>query len=519
MLATLTRLGEPSGPQGLLAFHESPWLQDLWQSGAEFLPVLAAALGVLIVGYLIALLASALTTRALGHTEMDDRMASGLGQEGEPGASERAGGRIVFWAIMIFVLLGVIQVLGLGALGQPLTESLDAIGAFMPRLLAAAVLALVAWGLASILKRVSLAAMRATNLDERVGRPSDTDRIRLSESLSTGLFWLVILLFIPVILGALQLQALIDPINAMLTEFLGFIPNLVGAAIILLVGWFVATIVRNVATNFLAATAIDDIGNRWDTRDAMGQQTPSKLIGLLLYVLILIPVIVGALDALGIDAVTEPAQNALNTIVGTLPALAAAAGILLIAYLVARVVIGFVAGLLAGAGTDRLWGKIGLDQPAHGPSLSRAIALAAGAVIMVLASIEAAAVLGFERVADLFADLLVFAGRVALGLLILVVGLWLARVAAGAVRTTTLRNSDTVANITQAAIIVFAAGIALQEIGVAHDLVLLTFGLVLGAIAVAGAIAFGLGGRDVAEEELRTWRQQARGRGGEDFGG
>ena len=46
---------------------------------------------------------------------------------------------------------------------------------------------------------------------------------------------------------------------------------------------------------------------------------------------------------------------------------------------------------------------------------------------------------------------------------------------------------------------------ALQQMGVATDIVNLAFGLLLGAIAVAIAIAFGLGGRDVAGDQLREW--------------
>ena len=46
---------------------------------------------------------------------------------------------------------------------------------------------------------------------------------------------------------------------------------------------------------------------------------------------------------------------------------------------------------------------------------------------------------------------------------------------------------------------------ALQQMGVATSIVNLAFGLLLGAVAVAIAIAFGLGGRDVAADNLREW--------------
>ena len=55
------------------------------------------------------------------------------------------------------------------------------------------------------------------------------------------------------------------------------------------------------------------------------------------------------------------------------------------------------------------------------------------------------------------------------------------------------------------AIIALVAAMALQQAGIAPNIVNLAFGLLLGAIAVAIALSFGLGGRDVAAEQLRNW--------------
>lgn len=510
--------------EGLLQ-TEAAWYQELLNAGSDFLPFLLAALAILVVGYVIALIAAAVTRRALHKTNLDERLMDRLGRRKADGASERAAGKVVFWAIMFFVILGAFQALGLSTLGEPLNAFLGNIFAYLPNVLGAIVLGLIAWGVATVLKRGALAGMQATNFDERVGRagraePSEeeygaepeaptVEGTRLSESLATGLYWLVILLFLPAILGALQLGSLVEPVNVLLNEFMAFLPNLVGAAAILVIGWFVARIVRNAATNVLHATGLDDAGERWGMGDDVGEQRPSELVGLFLYVVILIPVVIGALDALGIEAVTAPAQNALNDIVGVVPDLAAAAGILLIAYLVARVVADLSTSLLAGVGVDNVWSRMGMAAPERGPRLSRAIGVTLGVVIVAFAAVEAAAVLGFDIIAGLFTGLLVFAGRVALGVVILGAGLWLANLAAKAVRATNARNAGTLATIAQGAVIVFATGMALQEIGLASELVLLTFGLALGAAAVAGAIAFGLGGREVAEEELREWRSRA----------
>ena len=62
------------------------------------------------------------------------------------------------------------------------------------------------------------------------------------------------------------------------------------------------------------------------------------------------------------------------------------------------------------------------------------------------------------------------------------------------------------------AIIVFAATLGLRQIGIAEDIVNLAFGIILGAFAVAAALAFGLGARDIAERELESWIKSMRGK-------
>ncbi|MGN6698012.1 MAG: hypothetical protein ACTHMR_07635, partial [Thermomicrobiales bacterium] len=62
----------------------------------------------------------------------------------------------------------------------------------------------------------------------------------------------------------------------------------------------------------------------------------------------------------------------------------------------------------------------------------------------------------------------------------------------------------------QAAILVLAGAMALRQMGVADDIINLAFGLLLGAVAVATAIAFGVGGREVAGRELARWVDAAR---------
>ena len=128
--------------------------------------------------------------------------------------------------------------------------------------------------------------------------------------------------------------------------------------------------------------------------------------------------------------------------------------------------------------------------------------------IILFASAEAAGQLGFDAVADIVARFLVFAGQVVLGLIILTIGLFLANAAGGAVRATGRPQSNLLAGIARTAVLVLTGAMALREMGFANDIVNLAFGLLFGAVAVAGALAFGIGGREAAAEQLRLWREK-----------
>jgi hypothetical protein len=59
--------------------------------------------------------------------------------------------------------------------------------------------------------------------------------------------------------------------------------------------------------------------------------------------------------------------------------------------------------------------------------------------------------------------------------------------------------------------LVLAGAMALRQMGLANEIINLAFGLLLGAIAVAVALAFGLGGRELAARELEGWLQSVKG--------
>jgi predicted permease len=118
--------------------------------------------------------------------------------------------------------------------------------------------------------------------------------------------------------------------------------------------------------------------------------------------------------------------------------------------------------------------------------------------------------LSFEILAEGLAQFTGFAGQVILGLIIFAIGLYLANLVSTTVRASDAPNAGLLALAARIAILVLAGAMALRQMGLANEIVNLAFGLLLGAIAVAVALAFGLGGRDIAARELEGWLESIK---------
>ena len=124
---------------------------------------------------------------------------------------------------------------------------------------------------------------------------------------------------------------------------------------------------------------------------------------------------------------------------------------------------------------------------------------------MLFASVSAFNLLNLEDLANLVSRLLVFVGHILTGLVIFAIGLYLANLVAKIINSRDIVHAKCLAIVAKAAILLLAGAMALQQMGLANEIISLAFGLLLGAVAVAGAIAFGVGGRDIAAGKLNEW--------------
>lgn len=495
-----------------------PALDEIGKVVSTYVPSLLGALAILVIGWLVARIIAALVGGALRRTQLDNRLARWIAGE-EPGKTipiERWISRGVFYLLMIFVLVGFFQALQLTLPSEPLNRLLVRLFQFVPQLVGAAVLLLIAWVLARIVQALLTRVLKAAKVDARLAEQTESaQQVSLTKTIADTAYWLVFLLFLPAVLDALGLAGLLTPVQGMIDKLLNYLPNIFTAALILVVGWFVARIVRGIVTNFLNAIGADQVGQRVGLTAVLGGRGLSAVVGLIVYVLILVPVLLAALDALSLEAVTRPTSNMLNTILETLPNIFAASLIVLIAYITGRLVETLVANLLSSIGFDAILVRLGLGK-ASSPGQrtpSEVLGYLIFVAVMLVAATEAARQLGFLVLADLITRFMVFAGEVILGLIIFAVGLYLANLAASVVETSAATQARLLSVATRVSIIVLAGAMALRQMGVASDIINLAFGLLLGAIAVATALAVGLGCRDIAAREVDGVIQSIKAKG------
>jgi hypothetical protein len=473
---------------------------------ADTVPNLLFALAILIVGWLLAVVLRAALRKVLGIVKLNDLIEKTTDDAMD---IEKLIASAAFWLVMLFVLAAFFSTLNLGSVAEPLEALVTQLLGYVPNVIGAVVLALVAWLAASIARTLITKAVQATQWDKNISREAGMQPI--SANAGNVLYWLVILLFLPAILSTLKLGGLLDPVRNLVDEILVMLPNIIGATVIGVVGWFVARLLRDLVTNLLAAMSLDSLGGRVGLSADIRL---SRVAGLIVFIFVFVPALIAALNALQIDAISTPATEMLSTFMAAIPKIFAAVVILTVAYFLARFISGLVSRLLHGFGADDIPAKMGLGQVAEGGfRISELAGVVASIFIFLFATVEAANQLGFAQIQSLVSSLIELAGQILLGSVILVAGFWLANVAhTGILRLSgESEGATTLADLARLAILGLVLAMGLRAMGIADDIVNLAFALILGAVAVAFALSFGLGGREAAGRQMEHWLKKFRG--------
>jgi Conserved TM helix len=369
------------------------------------------------------------------------------------------------------------------------------------KILYAAVIIIVTWALAKAAKwafarMVDQIAFlrRGTSSGESVG-------MALGRIVSL-LVWLFGLL---AVLQQLGFDSVITPVQGLLSNFIGYLDNIVFAAAIFFIGSMIARIVRDLVETFLATVNLDKWANIGGVEAVTGNSAISKTIGTIVYVLVIIPVAIAALQMLEISAITEPAMNLLNMVFKAIPLIIGACLLLGLGYVISRWIAGLIRDLLPSLGADRAIDELGI-LPA-GRSASGVIATIVTIAIMVFFAIAATNMLGFPQLTSILQAVLEQAGNVVFGAVLIALGVLIANILRNLIADAT--GPGIASNVTYWITVGLFVFIGLKQMAIGGLIVDYAFGALAIGAAVAFALAFGLGGREAAAQALKDLRAPA----------
>lgn len=367
------------------------------------------------------------------------------------------------------------------------------VGGFLPGILGALAVLIIGWFLAGVIRRLVHGLLKKTDLDNKIFKGASSS-VSPEKFIAKLVYYLVLMVVLLIVLEMLGVHNVLDPVKNMVNKFLEYIPNIIGAGIIGFAGYIIATIASEVVG--FAGDAID----RYATK--MGFSTDADLGGIfkkIIFIIVFIPMLIAALDTLQLDVISDPFKEMLTTFISAIPNILVAAITIGVFYIAGRFLVGIVEDLMKGFGVDGMAQKLNISGIiGEGTSLSKLIANVGFFFLMFTGIVAGVEKLNFPQFSVILNNLLELSAQIFFGLIIMAIGNFIANIAHNALE----KSNAFMATIAKIATLGLFLAIALRTMGIANDIVNLAFGLTLGAVAVAVALSFGLGGREAAGKHM-----------------
>lgn len=371
----------------------------------------------------------------------------------------------------------------------------ERIGEFLPNLIGALIVLLVGWLIAKGIKALVVKLFKKTNWDEKI-----MARTNVGDSnvfIANIFYYVIMIIVIMIVLEILGVNQVLTPLEDMVGKFLGFIPNLIGAILIAFIGYLLAKFVSSLIN--ITGTFLDKF------IDKTGFKDTAQLIDIIkkiVFIIIFIPFLIQAFNALELDAISGPANDILSTFTNLIGEILIAAVILIIFIWGGRFLSDFLEDLFKSLGMDRAAEKIQIhNMIGANQSLSKIVANLIYFFLVFFGIITAVNILGLDQLTETLNQILEVTGQIIFGLIILAVGNYISLIIYNTMSKT--RSNNFIASVVRWASLALFLAIALRTMGIANEIVELAFGLILGAIAVAVALSYGLGGREAAGEHFK----------------
>ncbi len=360
----------------------------------------------------------------------------------------------------------------------------------MMNALRALLLLIIGSFVAGIISKLVGSGIRKTRIDEKL------NGAKLSVFFQKFIYILIMIMVLMTSLEMLGISNVLNPLNEMMVNFMSYIPNIIAAVLVFYIGYLLANMV---------AELIESVGEKIE-ESALKMKMSNKvdlvkILKNIAFISIMFVVITGAADTLQIEAISQPLKQILNLIASYLVNIIGAVVLIVVFSYAAKFISTMLNDLLTGFNVDMFAQMFGITKMMGGLSITMVISKLTFFFITYFGILEVVDVLGFDPLTIILNDVLRIIGKILLGLLILLIGNFIAN----KVYSNLGKNEEDkfVASVGKMAVMALFLSIGLTQMALGSSIVNLAFGLTLGAIALAIGLSYGLGGREAAGEHMK----------------
>ncbi|MGS0524468.1 mechanosensitive ion channel [Zobellia nedashkovskayae] len=367
----------------------------------------------------------------------------------------------------------------------------NSVGDFLPSTIGAILILIIGWFVAGFIKRLITKLIKRTKIDDKMG----TGKVVISSLIGKLIYFFIMIFVFMLALEKLGMTSVLDPVKNLLNGFTNYIPNIVGAGLVGYIGYMLATIVSELVG--LSGDTIQSLVPKLKLPENIDLVNILKKI---VFIFIFIPLLITALNILNMDAISVPATHMLEQFFNAIPKILVAVIIIIIFVVGGKFVAGLLTDLLESLKLDGIVKKMNLGGVSSNTNLPKLIGNIAFFFIVLFGITTALEKLEFAKLTEVLDTLVGVSGNILFGLVILIIGNWIASIAHKAMAKD--ENNLFVASIVRMCILAIFLAMGLKTMGIGDDIINMAFGITLGTIAVTIALSFGLGGREAAGKQM-----------------
>ncbi|MEZ4383090.1 MAG: mechanosensitive ion channel [Nannocystaceae bacterium] len=459
---------------------------------------------------------------------IDDKGGSASSEDAAADGLERFLSTVVYYLLMLLVIVGVLEYAGLSQAAGPIQGLVDTVIQALPLVGKAVAILVVAYFAGTLLSKLISRGLKLLKVDARFAElhdQADAERKPFSEHVGSVVFALIMIVGLSGAFEALQISAIAQPLHNAIDRLIGVVPSVAFAGLILFAGYILGRVVRSVLANVLDTLGLNRVVERLGISRIFGQAKASWVVGTSVMAFIVLQAAIAAFNEVGLVTLSAPLTEMMARFWLILPSLAVSVVVVAVAVFAGRLLRGVVASSLRNLGFDALLARLGFAKIAEREDRlgepSELVGFLVQAGIILLAVAQALANLHLDTWAlyvNAFLAYLVKHVIVALG--IVVIGLGIGNYVRDVIEARQQGEGDDgvagqrwLPEFARYVVLVFAFTMAVRQLEVAEDFVLLTFGLLFGSLCLAVAIAFGVGARGVAGEIVRKRYEELQDKG------